>query len=90
MQTLTQEVYDQLNEKEELNFTDKTRDFKLNCIARNRKVCMLALLDGRTHTPSLFKSFEKNIAATEAMITKYVNKPYSYGWVNATCHVYNL
>ncbi len=46
---------------------------------------MFGFLDGRTNKHSK-KNFENSAKVLEDVYNKNVNKPYSFGWINTTCH----
>jgi len=53
----------------------------------NKKLCIFGFFDGRINKASQ-KGFENSIKILEDVFNKNLNKPYSFGWVNATCHEY--
>lgn len=76
---------DDLVEKRDLEFFQDNKKLKEECLKANKKLCVFGLLDGRINKQSQ-KSFENSFKILENVLNKHQNKPYSFGWVNATCH----
>ena len=69
---------------------ETTNDFKRICMKKGKKACIISLLDGRTHKKSFESNFDNKISITENIIDKFKGKPFSFAWVNSTCHVINI
>ena len=49
-----------------------------------RRVCIIGFLDGR---PKNKEKLEENIKTMNEVLETKVGKPFTFSWVNATCHV---
>lgn len=64
-------------------FFNNNENLKESC-NKNKKVCLLGLLDGRKNKLSE-KEFKKHIKTLEGVANKKLSKNLEFGWVNATC-----
>lgn len=71
--------------RKDLDFFSDNKILKENCLKSNKKLCIFGFLDGRVNSASQ-KSFQNSVKILEDVLNKNTNKPFAFGWVNATCH----
>ncbi len=54
------------------------------CLKTNKKLCLLAFFDAKENESSK-KNLENSMKIYREVFSKHSNKPYNFGWVNATC-----
>lgn len=55
------------------------------CLRTSKKLCLLAFFDAKDNENSK-KSLENSMKIYKELYSKNLNKPYNFGWINATCH----
>lgn len=71
-------------EKKQLIHVDSFSSLNAQCLNK-RKACFIALLDGRVNEGSQ-KIFDSNIEVLNSFVNTTVENPFSFLYVNATCH----
>lgn len=73
--------------EEDIGFIEDKNKFDINC-KMGRKLCVLAFLDGRIKLESQTQ-FRNSMNLLENVHKESLkrNRPTSFAWVNATCHV---
>lgn len=71
--------------KKELELISSNKSLEDLCVKTNKKLCVIAFLDAKENEASK-KSYENSMKIYKDIHLKHSNKPYNFGWVNATCH----
>lgn len=71
-------------EKKALIHANNYNKLETECLNK-RKACFIAILDGRENE-EIKKTFDKNIEVLNALVNDKDEKPFTYLWLNATCH----
>lgn len=69
-------------EKKTLVHVQSYEDLDKECLSK-RRACFIGLLNGKSYEE---QNYNRNVKMLEELVEKDQNKPYSYLYVNATCH----
>ena len=70
--------------EQEIEYVNNNELLEKLCLTTNKKLCLLGFFDGKENESSK-NSFDNSMKIYKDFQKKHYNKPYNFGWVNATC-----